>query len=364
MGNALPYFYAAQAIAIFTVAMDDDGFPLAFLSTERTNSNKTNHFDADFKLDGSLNIQAFSTREDGTISGNDGEVALIVIDIAPTVNNGTYPVLLKNIAIADQNSVTYTTDEVETAITIDGVADTRIVLSETSASIPEGTTEAVELLVKRTIKSDTWSTLCLPFSMTEDQLTAAFGDDVQLAEFIDYDAEYDGDAVTSISVNFENVNLSNGLEANWPYLIKVSNLVEEFSLTAKVEPDEDAAVAEYDNGLTGKRRVVWGQFIGTLHAGDEIPNMNLFISDNNFYYSTGNTTINAFRAYLWFDDKLSDTASANGISLRIGGESTHVDGITTTAERNVYDLSGRKLLSDKNLEKGVYIMNSKKVVVK
>ena len=196
--------------------MDDDGFPLAFLSTERTNSNKTNHFDADFKLDGSLNIQAFSTREDGTISGNDGEVALIVIDIAPTVNNGTYPVLLKNIAIADQNSVTYTTDEVETAITIDGVADTRIVLSETSASIPEGTTEAVELLVKRTIKSDTWSTLCLPFSMTEDQLTAAFGDDVQLAEFIDYDAEYDGDAVTSISVNFENVNLSNGLEANWP----------------------------------------------------------------------------------------------------------------------------------------------------
>jgi hypothetical protein len=41
-----------------------------------------------------------------------------------------------------------------------------------------------------------------------------------------------------------------------------------------------------------------------------------------------------------------------------------VDGITTTAERHVYDLSGRKLLSDKNLEKGVYIMNSKKVVVK
>lgn len=350
----------------FTVATDGEGFPLATLSTARTNSNITNHFDADFKLDGTLNIQAYSTKENGTISGNDGEVAQIVINIASTVSNGTYPVLIKNIAIADANSVTYTTDQVETSITIDGVSDGRTVLDESSTTIPTATSDEVALRVIRSIKANTWSTLCLPFSMTEAQLKAAFGDDVQLAEFTSYDAEYDtNDNVTAISVTFDDVALSSGLDANWPYLIKVSAPVDEFLLTAKVEPAEDDAIDEYDNGKTGKQRQVWGQFIGTLHAGETIPNKNLFLSDNKFYYSTGITTIKAFRAYLWLADELDDASNANGLSLRIGGETTHVEDLTTTAKNmDVYDLSGRKLQYSKDLEKGVYISNGKKVVVK
>ena len=100
-----------------TVALDEYGDPLAELSTVRTNASITNHFDADFKLDGSLNIQAYSSKG-RTISDNDGEVALITIKLSESMTAGEYPIVLKNIAITDENSVTVTVDEVTSALEI------------------------------------------------------------------------------------------------------------------------------------------------------------------------------------------------------------------------------------------------------
>ena len=100
-----------------TVALDEYNLPIAELSTLRTNATKTNHFDVDFKLDGTLNIQAYSTRG-LSINGNDGEVALITVNIAADMEPGTYPIQLKNIAIADVNSDAYTVDMIETSIEI------------------------------------------------------------------------------------------------------------------------------------------------------------------------------------------------------------------------------------------------------
>ena len=100
-----------------TVALDEYGDPIAELSTTRTNSSITNHFDVDFKLDGSLNIQAYSTKG-RTISGNDGEVALITIKISESMTAGEYPIGIKNIAITDENSVTVTVEEVISSLEI------------------------------------------------------------------------------------------------------------------------------------------------------------------------------------------------------------------------------------------------------
>lgn len=105
-----------------TVALDEYGDPVAVLSMERTNDNITDQFGADFKLDGSLNIQAYSSKG-RSISGNDGEVCLITVNIAANMTRGTYPLLLKNIAISDVNSVTYTEDLVESSIVIVGGGD-------------------------------------------------------------------------------------------------------------------------------------------------------------------------------------------------------------------------------------------------
>lgn len=99
------------------VATDEDGYPLASLSTARTTAARTNHFDSDFKLDGALNIQAYSSRG-YTINGNDGEVALVTITVSSTIEAGEYPIILRNIAVSDKNSVAYTVDYVKTTLNI------------------------------------------------------------------------------------------------------------------------------------------------------------------------------------------------------------------------------------------------------
>jgi len=102
-----------------TFATDADGFAEVSLSTERTNSRKTNSFDAVIQQDGSLRVLAASTNG-SSISGNDGEVALVTIHVDPDLNAGEYPLLLKNIAISDVNAVSHSTDLQESTITILG----------------------------------------------------------------------------------------------------------------------------------------------------------------------------------------------------------------------------------------------------
>ena len=102
-----------------TFVTDANGFAEVSLSTERTNSKKTNSFNSVIQEDGSLRVLAASTNG-SSISGNDGEVALVTIHVDPNLNAGEYPLLLKNIAIADVNAVSHSTDLKESTITILG----------------------------------------------------------------------------------------------------------------------------------------------------------------------------------------------------------------------------------------------------
>lgn len=100
-----------------TVAKDEDGFPMVELSTERTTARKTNSFDAAFQSDGSLRVLAASTNG-SIINGNDGEVCIITINISNDMEEGDYPIQLKNIAISDANAVSHRTELVKSTITI------------------------------------------------------------------------------------------------------------------------------------------------------------------------------------------------------------------------------------------------------
>lgn len=112
--------------------------------------------------------------------------------------------------------------------------------------------------------------------------------------------------------------------------------------------------------------VTYVKFIGTLRAGTTIPADNIFLgTDNKFYYSDGSNTIKGFRGYFWLKDFKSSDASRQ-IKLMVDGEeATGIEGLYINGEavaEGVYNLKGQRV--DMPTQKGVYIKDGKKVVIK
>ena len=237
-----------------------------------------------------------------------------------------------------------------------------IVFDENSTSVPEAAT-GVNIRVKRTILANEWSTICLPFAMTAEQVKAAFGDDVQLGDFSDTESTYDeSDNVVGIHITFDDAT---EIEANHPYIIKVSSPVTEFTVDGvDVDPAEEDALVEVDNGLTGRRRVVYGGMYGTFHAQTTLEEYSLFLNSNKLWYSSGATKMKAFRAYFVLLDVLSAVEEA-GARICLSFDSSETSAIReiegTRQNGRVYNLQGQRV---ERPRQGLYIKDGKKTIVK
>ena len=316
-----------------------------------TGVSATSDWAAMFSREGGV-VGAISS-SDNALKG-EGDAATVSVTVPPGTAVGEYPVTIDNIRI---NGAELGTPVV---FNINVVALHTVILDEESTTAPENAT-GVNVTVKRTINANEWSTICLPFDMSEAQVKAAFGDDVQLAYFTSYDVEKDGTDVTSITINFDNDDLSEGFYANYPYLIKTSKDITEFSLTTDITPDD--VQESYSAGKGANKKS--GKFIGTYQANTVVPENTLFLSGNNFWYSTGQTKMKAFRAYFDLLDVLSDVENASSrVVMKWNDEQpTGISEIKHETQKNsqYYDLSGRRVVRP---NKGVYIVDGKKTVIK
>ncbi len=344
--------------------IDEDGFPKAYLSEERTNSRKTNTFESSVQPNGCL--RTFGASSNGSvIDGNDGEIARITIKIASSLPEGDYVIKMEGIGISDHENAQDIADTEKFQMTIKVLPplDTRTVLDETSTVLPEAAT-GVDVRVKRNITANAWNTIVLPFAMTSQQMTEAFGDGVQLADFTGYESGYDDDDnVTSIKVSFSNAS---SIEAKHPYIIKVKEPIKEFTVDGvDIDPEEEPI-----NAVVKRTRKQWSEMVGTYIADTEVPEQTLFLNGNKFWYSTGNTKMKAFRAYFDFYDVLADVeATSAKISFVVNDEATDIVGVSAPEYANgeVYTIQGIRVgknIDTKKLSKGIYIVNGKKYTVK
>lgn len=234
-------------------------------------------------------------------------------------------------------------------ITIVEPADPWVTLDENSTTLPEASDGETEIKVKRTIKANQWNTICFPFAMTRVQKNEVFGEDVELATYGAYEIAEDG-----INVIFDEVSSYRGIDANKPYIIKTSKDISEFMITSTIVPCNDAP-------FEGDEEI--GFFYGTLKAGGKVPANCLFLNGGKFWYSTGQSNIKAFRGYFEFVDVLASLETASSkVKMVFRDETTGIKNvIVETANDDMYDLQGRRIV---NPDKGVYIKNGKKVVVK
>jgi len=347
--------------------MGGDGYPSYNLGTRYTGSTFSGY-------NATTNVASFARLTDGTnITGTSGLLIAPIVKVDGVIADGTVlTARVSNIKFTKPNLTKDVLDPVEFHITVGEPPVARTVLSETATVAPVAA-NGVNIQVNRTIKAREWSTICLPFAMTAEQVANAFGTNAQLAHFAGYTVGRDDtNAITSIKVNFETAA---SIEPNHPYIIKVPLLVESFQLDNVDIAPAAYPVVEYDNGQTGGSRVVLGSFIGTYVAETIVPNHALFLSGNKFWYSVGLTKMMAYRAYFDFSDVLADVENASArISVEIDGNETDdiqlVEGNPSIQDGMYYDLQGRRLDASSlrsaggHLKKGIYISRGKKVLVK
>ena len=244
----------------------------------------------------------------------------------------------------------------------------RVILDENSTVAPTAQS-GVNVLVKRTIKAGQWSTIVLPFAIAKSKVSELFGSDVKIAEFNGFETDYGDDETNmtplGIVINLKEYTASSlpraGMTAGKPYLIKVSENIESLMMDNVniVSTVTDAVKEDEINGLSGK---LTGSFVKTT-----IPEDGLFISDNQFWYSTGKTKVKAFRA--WFElaavlDKETEFASRIVMKFDDGGETTGISSNNRETINNdrYYDLQGRRV--NGQLKNGLYIRDGRKVIIK
>ena len=201
--------------------------------------------------------------------------------------------------------------------------------------------KTVDVKVTRSIKAGQWNPLCLPFAMTAEQISDAFGSGAKVAAFQN---------AADNNLAFESTT---AIEAGLPYLVKPAQNVTEFTV-------EQVELKNLTSGAAANNRD-W-TFVGTIN--ETTPSGNVFyFANDNVLRQLGSGSIKALRGYL-----VSADAAASAATFTVDGTTTGimtVDGQVATGDNRVYNLQGQYVGTQlQSLPKGIYIVNGKKVTVK
>ncbi len=234
------------------------------------------------------------------------------------------------------------------ALPDDGVTNTETI------STNNGNIHCVTLEGRTLYKDGNWNTLCLPFALTAEEISNGplAGADIRTLS---------SGTVTGhhVDLAFESVT---AIEAGKPYIVKWESGKDIVSPTFI-----NVTIDKTDNSITSADGNV--NFIGYYDAFNITPNDNPLVyyldANNKLRYTTKERTLNACRAYFTFK---SPEASANNFTFNIDFGDT-LDGINTLQRENEtksnawYTIDGRKL-TGKPVQKGVYVTNGQKIVIK
>ena len=283
----------------------------------------------------------------------------------------------------------------------------------------------VKIYYLRTMSAGKWSSICLPFDMTAQQITNAFGAGTKLSTMdglnkdkiseLKFTAHSGGITAgqpyiikpakdpykTAVSVGVLNQNEAFYIEDGTPYYIIIGLQKEKTKVLTADDDDPDDAVAIRPTTTSGstdnKEEVGTVSMVGSFYKwtkdssetdddgneiveDDAIQKGDYYVTRNTMYHATGNRTLYATYCKITYSAPTGNTDSKilsfvfdeDGVQEEITG----IDGLVTEGfeqegqkafDGNVYNMNGQKVGSNANTEglpKGIYIVNGKKTVVK
>ena len=233
--------------------------------------------------------------------------------------------------------------------------------NSTTIDSKDGETTNVQFSGRTLYKDDKWNTLCLPFSLTAEQIAAS---PLAGCTLMALDAEagsYDhiSGLYESTGTLYLNFTTAKSITAGTPYIIKwdgdgTNNIVNPVFSSVTIDKTMND-VATSDSKVT---------FKGTYDAQSfNADNKNILFmgGKNTLYYPQNGASIGACRAY--FEIAGGNAVKAFNISFGDGTETsislTPAD--SHVIEGSIYNIAGQRLSKP---QRGVNIINGRKVVVK
>ena len=230
--------------------------------------------------------------------------------------------------------------------------------NSSAISTNNGKSSTVILNGRTLTKDGTWNTLCLPFSLSAEQIEGSPLAGATIKE-MDSSTSLSNDGL--LTLNFKNAE---SIEAGKAYIVKWEtkgeNIVNPLFHGVTIS---NASLVETES-TDGKVKFV-GQYSPFAIDNDNINEILFIGSGNKIGYSKNPRQLKSCRAHFWVQPN-GFSAGARVINLDFG------DGITTSinlveakedsnSESGMYTLDGRKLQNEPT-QKGVYIINGKKVI--
>lgn len=313
-------------------------------------------------------VQVYGNDKAAPITGTSGVVCKLTIEADASTAPGDYTITVRNIQLSALVGGTTTTI---TGTAVDGgdytisVTENKLDLYDDAAAAPATSTETENVVLHRNFTAGVWNSFCVPFDMSAAQIEEAFGSGAQVAEFTSWTAD-DKDEAAEITLSFTSTAT---ITANTPYIVMPTadaTYATGVSISGVngIEADEVANEIKVKFGTKNRTFGFYGVYVPTVMK--TVGDFPLYLKDNKFYYATDNTKIKGYRAFFNNDDTI--ISSLFEVKYCIDEDPTAIELVDEDVENGMaYTIDGKfvgKNVNLKRMQKGVYIVNGKKVINK
>lgn len=220
-----------------------------------------------------------------------------------------------------------------------------------------------EVTLTKPLQANVWNAICLPFSMTEQQVRNAFGENARIAEFKKVD-ESGKKAVASFGMHYYQL-----ITAGKPCLIKPSQVSEKYTINGvTIDAKQALTIADSNKKF---------DFVGT-YAPTTMPVNSHFLGSNDgkLYYITADKKISGLKAFfqpvstsnaklsIAFDSTDNDFDN-NTTGIEAIKDYMDQDAANSSANKGIYNINGQFMGTNPAiLPQGIYVKNGKKFIVK
>lgn len=241
---------------------------------------------------------------------------------------------------------------------------TNVSISQTDGYTYEAKNNA-EVTLTKPLQANVWNAICMPFSMTEQQVRNAFGENARIAEFKKVE-ESGKKAVASFGMHYYQL-----ITAGKPCLIKPSQVNENDTYTIK------GVTIDAENALTIADSNKKFDFVGT-YVPTTMPVNSHFLGSNDgkLYYITADKEISGLKAFfqpvstsnaklsIAFDSTDNDFDN-NTTGIEAIKDYMDQDAANSSANKGIYNINGQFMGTNPAiLPQGIYVKNGKKFIVK